>query len=176
MSGFLVDISDLAGRPGASRAIALGAQLRGLEGPLGGVRETDPVDVDLVAESLTDGIEVTGRIAGRFRLTCSRCLADFTGGFEYKVDEVFYFDDGEEKGGYEVQRPVIDLEPMIRDAIGLGIPSQPLHDEACRGLCTVCGADLNFEDCGHREETTDLRWEPLKEALGVDRIETGDTK
>ena len=38
----------------------------------------------------------------------------------------------------------IDLEPIIRDAIGIALPFIPLCSEDCEGLCSQCG--IAYED------------------------------
>ena len=64
--------------------------------------------------------------------------------------------------GYQIEAAHIDLVPMIRDAVLLAAPLNPLHDPNCKGLCAECGQDLNVADCGHRPERINLAWEPLK--------------
>jgi uncharacterized protein len=83
------------------------------------------------------------------------------------VDEKFYFEptQAELKEGYEVRDQVIDLEPMLRDVIVLSIPMRPVHAEECKGLCPVCGADLNVSDCKHAEPEVDARWAPLQSLM-----------
>jgi uncharacterized protein len=43
----------------------------------------------------------------------------------------------------------VDLTEVLRDLIMLALPGKHLCREDCRGLCPVCGADLNVQDCGH---------------------------
>jgi uncharacterized protein len=57
----------------------------------------------------------------------------------------------------------IDLGPALREQVLLALPPSPLCTEECKGLCPTCGADLNERDCGHRPESTDPRWQALKD-------------
>lgn len=166
MSGLVIDITELAGKPGAVKTISRSEPVPGLRGALGRVEEDRGVEVSLVAESLIDGVAVSGQVAGTMHLSCSRCLVEYEESFRQEVDEVFYFQEADEKEGYAVEGTTIDLEPMLRDVIVLAIPTRPLHREDCRGICAVCGADLNARDCGHREEP-DLRWAPLRGLLAA---------
>ena len=43
---------------------------------------------------------------------------------------------------------IIDLEPLIRAALMVDAPQQPLCRDDCEGLCPTCGANLNEGDCG----------------------------
>ncbi len=47
----------------------------------------------------------------------------------------------------------IDLQPLMREYALLEIPINPLCRADCRGLCPVCGEDLNRQDCGHQAES-----------------------
>jgi uncharacterized protein len=167
MSGLIVDVSDLVGRPGATRHIRRGVAVPGLRGALGWVDDDSVVQVDVAVDSVPEGVVVTGTVSGTMHLSCSRCLVDYDRNFDQAVDETFYLErDGrDDDDGYAVAGDEIDLEPMVRDVIVLGIPPVPLHDEACRGLCTTCGGDLNLADCGHTQTPADLRWAPLQGAL-----------
>jgi len=57
----------------------------------------------------------------------------------------------------------IDLTPLVREVLVLEYPGFLQCDKDCRGLCPTCGADLNAEDCGCRQVSTDLRWSKLLE-------------
>jgi uncharacterized protein len=174
MSGLVFDVSEMLDRPGATRAIRRGVTISGLQGALGGIGEDEPVHVDLSLDSVTDGIAVTGWVRGTLHLTCSRCLVGYDRSFDNQVDEMFFSGGADAGGGgdyegdgYEVADSHVDLEPMLRDVIVLGIPLVPLHDEHCRGLCPTCGADRNLTDCGHTQQLNDLRWAPLEALRGV---------
>lgn len=167
MLGFLVDIADLAGAPGASRPIVLQAPIPGLGVTLAWIDEGEPLQINLVADRVKEGIEVSGTVAGTMMLCCSRCLVEYPSQFERELSEMYYFnlEAAGGKEGYEVAGTTIDLEPMLRDVIVLALPVNPLHDPECAGLCPVCGADRNLADCGHRRSSEDLRWAPLKTML-----------
>ncbi|MEO0211550.1 MAG: DUF177 domain-containing protein [candidate division WOR-3 bacterium] len=59
----------------------------------------------------------------------------------------------------------IDIAPLIRETIILSVPIKPLCKPDCKGLCPVCGADRNEEECehGNSESSFDLRWSKLRE-------------
>lgn len=58
---------------------------------------------------------------------------------------------------------VVDLSDVIREALVLTLPSKPLCDESCRGLCPNCGVNLNEESCKCKGEEIDDRWEDLRD-------------
>jgi uncharacterized protein len=55
----------------------------------------------------------------------------------------------------------IDLDPIFREQILLALPSYPVCREECRGLCTVCGTNLNEKECGCVRHVPDPRWAGL---------------
>ncbi|MEO7803012.1 MAG: DUF177 domain-containing protein [Actinomycetota bacterium] len=161
MSDYILEIADLAKIPGRSRQIRARQTIEGLAGGLALIEVTEPVEFDLSAEGLVDGIAVTGSVSGKMHISCSRCLAGFDQSFDQAVDEVYYYEGADEREGYEVQGEVIDLEPMLRDVIVLSMPMTPLHATDCAGLCPVCGQDRNLVECGHDQKPKDYRWAPL---------------
>ena len=50
-----------------------------------------------------------------------------------------------------LQEPVIDLGQLYREQVYLSMPSQILCDTSCKGLCQVCGTDLNQTRCACKE-------------------------
>ena len=71
-------------------------------------------------------------------------------------------------GGEDLRSPYLDgdeldLRSWARDALVLALPTRILCSDDCRGLCGVCGANLN-EDPGHaHEREPDPRWAKLSE-------------
>jgi uncharacterized protein len=162
MSALSVDVSDLVGKPGATKEFSTSRPVAGLRLPLVWVEPDQSVEIDLVAHSVREGIEVLGRLSGTMRFSCSRCLVDFGQNFSHPVQEIFYYS-SEDEEAYRVAGTAIDLEQMVRDVVVLSMPIRPLHRPDCKGLCPICGADRNLVDCGHSLEPVDERWAPLKD-------------
>jgi uncharacterized protein len=59
----------------------------------------------------------------------------------------------------------IDLEPLVREYMLLEIPISPLCKPDCKGLCPICGGNLNEEICNHDSDAIDLRLASLKSLL-----------
>lgn len=108
------------------------------------------------------------------QLICSRCLEEFEKKFE---EEATYFLKvgseplEEEKVLLEEDiftlfypTPEVDTIPLVREMIILAPPMKPLCKPDCKGLCPVCGANLNKEDCGHtKRDEVDPRMAKLLE-------------
>jgi len=102
--------------------------------------------LDLLLRVSRVGRRMTLQGAGEAVLTgpCQRCLAEAA--LPVPVACVEYVADGESVAGDEqpyVRGYLLDLESWVRDAIAESLPAQILCRDDCRGLCAVCGADLN---------------------------------
>lgn len=167
----IVDVADLFGRPGASRRVHLEVPpAETLELPL--VSVTEPVRVEVLLESLVNGILARGEVSAQTTISCARCLTTIPASVSTDVVEVFTDpdraddpDDVEE--GYEIKdpatHPVIDFDILVRDALIDDVPLRPLCREDCQGLCAHCGTDLNVATCDCTDEQPDDRWAALRE-------------
>lgn len=116
-----------------------------------------------------DGVVADGKIRALTRLLCSRCLEDYWQPVNISFTEMFTKHPIENSpNNLEQQLPSdgsLDLTPIIRDYAVLDIPISQVCKPDCKGLCPVCGGNLNQEDCGHRQESIDPRMEGLRELL-----------
>jgi uncharacterized protein len=124
------------------------------------------VVVDLIVESTVDGLVVHGDVEISTTDDCRRCLRPVTASINVDVDEVFQpVEPGRSappEGINPLESEALDLSPVVRDAVLLALAGPPLLcDEACAGLCPVCGEDRNFVKCDCDYEVRDLRWSAL---------------
>lgn len=131
-------------------------------------------DVSVVREY--ENIRVTGRIAAPLALSCSRCLADYTSFIDTSFT-LFYrkesavapsSEDELELGEMDLlsssySGDEIDLTHEIEEQIAMEIPLKPLCSEECKGLCHVCGIDLNTSSCSCGKEAASLTFSALKD-------------
>ena len=75
--------------------------------------------------------------------------------------------DEEDEDGQFVLVPdeSLDLEQLLTEDILLDVPSKFLCSPDCKGLCPVCGKNLNQGDCGCKQDTVDPRLAILKSLL-----------
>ncbi len=163
MQGFMVPVSQLLGRPGEYRDVTVTAVLPGVGTSLAHVDER-PVTAELRLESVIEGVLASGRVRCSARVECARCLRPLETAIDVSVTELFVAPGHEaeaDEDAYRVSGSAVDLEPLVRDAVGLALPLNPLCDAACAGLCARCGADLNAGPCGCADDDIDPRWAPL---------------
>lgn len=160
-----IDVRDLAGHPGASRACAVDGTLEGLGTELVRVPQDRPIHAELLLESVVEGILVSGRVRGGWVLRCARCLTEFEGSFEVDLSELFVSEPDPDPDADEYlldPDALLDPDQLLRDAIGVEMPFSPLCRADCQGLCETCGGDRNMGECpGH--VTADPRFAALSE-------------
>ncbi len=164
MHPLTVSVAEILGHPGEYREFSVSSALEGVATALARL-EDSPVDAELRAESVVEGVLVTGTVRGASVVECSRCLKEVGSTVEVEVCELFATPGHEpppEEDFYPVSGTEIALEPMLRDALVLALPLHPLCSAACRGYCAGCGSDLNVDACVCSREETDPRWAPLE--------------
>ncbi len=104
-----------------------------------------------------------------YQESCGRCLNNFTEKNHTKLtakltDSMEEIEENEETNFvYYDDISNIDLSKDIRDMILLSLPMTPICSESCKGLCQVCGIDLNKEDCDCEVDRVDPRLAILKD-------------
>lgn len=142
-----------------------------------GVPAKSPVELELRLESVVEGVLVTGTATARLTGECVRCLEPVEDDLEVDFQELYYYpeDDGRIRGAapggasdeddeeetYRLEGDLFDLQPVLRDAVVLALPLQPVCQEDCLGLCSECGARLS-DDPDHHHDAVDPRWAALQ--------------
>jgi len=114
----------------------------------------DVVEAELTAARVGDNLTLTLDVQTQVLGPCQRCLVDADIAVDaHGVEYVRHGESGEdeEEDAYVVSRQV-DLERWVRDLIAEALPPKLLCRDDCRGLCAVCGTDLNADpDHAHEE-------------------------
>lgn len=175
---YTVNVFDLIHRPGESREIDLDVVVPEQLGEgLVSVSAGQNIDVHLRLESLGEGILATAELETIATGECGRCLEPMAMPLELEFQELFAYPE-EEAFDYEVHDDHVDLEPLIRDAVVLALPFQPVCRPDCPGLDPKTGERLEAPLESPLTETVDPRWAELKK-LGASEdpgVETPDTK
>jgi uncharacterized protein len=148
----------------------------GLQGPYGGAQEQAEIASEtkgkLFFQRTHSGIEVTGRIKTTLSLRCARCLRKFILPIEWEFGDCFvHMRDAPRDEDKELLRDDMDVsflpeggietKDIVEEQILLNIPMKPLCHDGCKGLCNICGADLNLGECGCDRWQSDPRFAVL---------------
>ncbi len=141
-----------------------------------GVIEGSSIHLDLRLESVMEGVLVTGAVRARVGGECIRCLGDLDEEIQVTLTELYTYpgrrpaEDVDEDEVHELEGDLIDLEPVLRDAVVPALPFQPLCRDDCPGLCSQCGARLGDEP-EHHHDVVDPRWSMLQD-LALDESQS----
>src|SRR3977135_4097040 len=171
---WIVDTRELGRRAGISRELRRSVKLEEALGdpdvlgtPVGGL-----IDLDLLLESVMEGVLVSGEVTTVTVGEGPRGLDPLSESVEARVTELYAYPGSatdETTDSAEISRIVddlIDLEPAVRDAIVLTLPVALLCSPGCRGLCPECGGKRAELGPDHGHETIDPRWAALRERFG----------
>lgn len=135
-----------------------------------GFRLLSPLQVDLEARSVGEGVLVRGEVEAELDSECRRCLTPVPVLIRDTVDLLFEplsAEEEEELGGEVYSLPergdTLDLGEAIREQLLLRVPDYVVCSEDCRGLCPQCGAELNKTTCACVPEAAPSPWEALKD-------------
>lgn len=102
------------------------------------------------------GLLLQGEFDAKTDLECVRCLETYSQSLKWSFTDLYAFDQRSisESNLLVPEDGQIDLEPLLREYALLEFPISPVCRPDCKGLCPVCGENLNETDCGHRPEST----------------------
>lgn len=133
------------------------------------------VTLDLLLESHGSELQLTGTVSTVLSLVCSRCAERFEHPVRISVADRIPLnrsDDPEEQWGssyLDSERDEFDLSEYALLLLLERLPLQPLCQADCRGLCPVCGQNLNQATCDCRTEASDPRLAVLAKLLKPER-------
>lgn len=124
---------------------------------------------------------LTGSVKTTLGLMCSRCLEPLTwpvdAAFDLRYHPRTVRTEGEETEIEEddlttafYENDTIDLEQLIHEQLFLSVPMKPLCRDTCRGLCPICGTNLNRGTCDCKRDWDDPRLATLRHM----KLKTGD--
>ncbi len=178
---WLVDLRELGRRAGSLHELE-----RTIPAPAGwrveliGVPEGAQVQLRLRLESVMEGVLVSGEVEVPVEGSCARCLEPVEDALDLDVQELFAYAGStteatsEEDEVRRVEGDLLDLAPMVRDAVVLALPLSPLCTENCGGLCVDCGRRIDDLPPDHTHERLDPRWAGLADRLTTSPGAPGD--
>lgn len=156
-----ISVHDLINKPGTMRERQLDVVI---DEPMAnfaiGIPAGSTIEIDARFESVHEGILVTGDAFATASGECSRCLDPIDSAVEVEFQELFAYS-GTSEDDFVVENESIDLDQVIRDAVVLSLPFQPVCGAGCKGLCVTCGANLNDDPQHAHEAPVDPRWNAL---------------
>ena len=99
-----------------------------------------------------DGVSLKAEVKAQLHSRCSRCLEPVQVPLRANVEAIYARQsDPEDPDLYLFEGDTLELEEAVKDALLLEMPLRLLCKPDCKGLCPVCGTDLNQSTCTCQE-------------------------
>ena len=131
-------------------------------------RFIEPLKVEGRVYNNGQSLTLEANVSGRMVTECARCLDEVEADVEVSVHELLsQREEGADEDediilfdGYE-----IELDDIIADHFLMNISGRYLCSDDCKGLCPVCGQNLNHGECDCDNEYIDPRWQALADIM-----------
>jgi uncharacterized protein len=158
-----VNVSEISRVDGASINISFEEPILDLVNQQDGYIFDRPVSFKGSITNVSGILKLDGLLKVFYTGNCSRCLKPVTGEAEIHISEDFI--EGEPKEDMDVytfQGNYIELDRTLYDNIILSLPVKLLCSEDCKGICPMCGKDLNEGPCNCEHSDINPKLEVLK--------------
>ncbi len=125
---------------------------------------SDAVDVKVTVNAVNGNVTCDMLIEADFKTTCSRCADEFIYRFCSETSKPVLLDDGicDKDAVFLDNSYCFDVNEEVYARIYFEFPMAPLCRDDCKGLCSVCGCNLNASSCSCDTRTVDPRLAVLK--------------
>ena len=154
----VIGVDDLIGHPEKSRPFS---GTRDVSLRLGDSTVSGPMSVKGMLAGTIDGVQASFQATAPARLTCVRCLTRWDQPIE--VESSQHFSKVPDEDGYAIVEGEVDVGGPATDEISLELPVAPICRPGCKGLCPICGTDLNKAPCDGHGEDSDSPFAVLKD-------------
>lgn len=160
----LIDISDLLGKRLKQKEVSVSFEGKSINFEGEEIIFVEPITVEGLFSTSGDIINFDGAMRTTLNLICSRCLENFNYPLEVEVHEKFSKEINDEDNDIIIlHSDKVDFSPIIETNIILSLPMKKLCNEDCKGLCSVCGTNLNHSTCNCEKNDVDPRLAKLRE-------------
>ncbi len=169
-----IDLTDICKTEGKEITVPVACPVKDIETREACIiKELVPFDLT-VTNVAGKRIAVKGRTSAVVVMNCDRCLKEVERTLNLKLerefplqDEVVVPDEDDPVSGVTDQ--MLYPHELLQDELFLNLPTKVLCREDCKGLCPVCGCDLNQGDCGCEKSTGSLQMAKALENIIFDQ-------
>lgn len=118
------------------------------------ISNIEPVSLE-VTKTGKDEYSVVGRVAMTLLIPCDRCLLPTENAVNFDFDYIIDISKDAEEEFLDGKDLLV--EELLYPDMLMNMPVKVLCRQDCKGLCHVCGSNLNNGDCGCNREVLDPR-------------------
>lgn len=165
-----INISDIVKIEGASLDVVFQEKIEELNSVENTIEFNSPVVFTGSFTNIGGVLRLNGKLSVDYVTNCYRCLKDINSELQAVVKEDFIESTkaADHDEAYTYEGNFVSIDKVLKDNIVLNIPMKQICNEACMGLCPVCGNDRNEKACQCKEETMNPKLEVLKNFFNSD--------
>ncbi len=129
----------------------------------------EPVQFSLLSVTAKT-LQMKAHIVLQIEAPCSRCLEPVTIPFDIETDYRLVWEDDGSVHIEEDNEPIefidgyeLDVDKLVSEEVMIGFPMKVLCSEDCKGICSICGANLNRGECGCDRTVLDPRMSIIRD-------------
>lgn len=160
----IIDVSQVITNEGAVKEIDGSINLSDISFNGMNIRFTEPVSVCGDIKNVSGVLCLSVQCRAVFVTQCARCLEDVCETIDFSVNEQLSRQPSDEDV-IIIDSSELDLDELVISNLCSELPINYLCSEHCKGLCHVCGCNLNHTSCGCEDDYIDPRLAALKNFL-----------
>ena len=167
----LIDISEIVSCENKEITKEVQLELNSFISKLGEFPITKKAPIDIrIANRENKRLLIQGEVDLTVSSPCSRCLEEVPTDIRFSIDKELELN-GSELNDEEMEDTDyliglnLDIDKLIYGEILVNWPMKVLCKEDCKGICKVCGKDLNKGDCGCQRTELDPRMAAIQDVF-----------
>jgi uncharacterized protein len=170
----LVNLTDVFTNEGQVQELAVSYEADTYTNQLGTfeIKEKSPVTLKLSNIGQSRAL-VKGNARLTFAFVCDRCLRDVDYTFDLSFENEFFSPDYTGETDEDVSKIMegyhLNVDELINNEILLNWPLKILCKDDCKGICKICGKNLNDGDCGCDDFVPDPRMAAIKDIFNANK-------
>ncbi|MFL0246979.1 YceD family protein [Candidatus Clostridium stratigraminis] len=163
-----IDVIDLIAKKASKKKVHLVSSMENFYDDGEYIQFLKPVTLDGDVSISENVIRLEGKVTTELGLSCSRCLTSFNYNIDIQIHENFSNNpDNKDDEIIFIDSDIIDITENIKNNIILSLPIKKLCKDDCKGLCQVCGINLNVSSCNCTRDLVDPRLAKLKDLFSA---------
>ncbi len=163
-----INISEILANPSVIREYTVEPSFESLNIRQGSYPVSRKAPFVLTVSREADKLHVSGETELHLLIPCDRCLDEVDTAFPIRID--YRWNPAQGADGAEdvdeitfMDGCILDVDKMISDEIVVALPTKVLCKEDCKGLCSVCGQNLNHGSCNCDRQVPDPRMAAIRD-------------
>lgn len=163
-NGIMINVSDLTNKKVEKKSLDIELDIKKFQDGVEEFYVEKPLKLTGLLTRVGDIIYLDAKVQGVIKLECSRCLERFPYNIDLEIHEkLTNAPENKDEEIIFIENDSVNICEIVENNIIVSLPIKRLCKEDCKGLCPICGTNLNVSTCNCHEDNIDPRLEKLKE-------------